>query len=145
MWQGSSEGRWETVAFNARTYLTQGCRCTGATRRGLIIDSPTVITRATTVLARCLSTPNWTCNATGVQTSPQRANFALLDTGLALGINSASPEPESVSDGEKDKTCGKARPKAAGRQLHSMRVPTSRRAAGVQEQQDVVLSEIHHL
>lgn len=58
---------------------------------------------------------------------------------------SASPEPESVSDGEKDKTCGKARPKAAGRQSHSMRVPTSRRAAGVQEQQDVVLSEIHHL
>jgi hypothetical protein len=50
---------------------------------------------------------------------------------------SRPPHPRAAmsASGERDKTCGKARLKAARGQPHSMRIPTPRRAAGVQWQQ----------
>jgi hypothetical protein len=61
--------------------------------RGLVKDSPTMITRATTVQARCLLTPDGTRNTIGAQTSPRAQTPSRPKQNSPLGQNSALPEP----------------------------------------------------
>jgi hypothetical protein len=57
MWQGLTEGRCGTVAFNARTYPFRPAGVQELQHRGLVKDSPTMITQVVTVHARRLTSP----------------------------------------------------------------------------------------